>query len=528
MAFKKKETTSTEVFALTVPLRCEPWQRDKLDAIFQCCNNVKNALISKKLKALKQLERTAAWKSLKAEMAAVYAEMKDHKPTNVQLRELRPLFRKSKELLSQYGITKNDFESDVKYIAKHFGKNVHIHVAQKLSYDTWSSFEKYLFGNGKAIRFSLIGDFSSIEGKSNVTGVRYSGGCLLYGKLKLPLAFSKKDPYDYERQAMSRAIHYCRLTRRWYPDGWRYFAQLILAGKPPVKVKRDTGELLHTTGKGRVGLDIGPQTLAIVGDHNAELAILAEQVEDIQCELRRINRAMDRSRRATNPEMFKPNRTIVPVDKLPPECIVSRDGKPRRLWNESEHYAQLKTRRKYLLRSQADLRRRLHNQLANRVLAMGDVFFIETMCFSALAKRTKEAKKNASGKNLSRKRFGKSVANKAPALFVDILERKVKAAGGEFHRINTIKAKASQYDHSTSTYKKKKLSQRWHRLADGTKVQRDLYSAFLLQNTNETLDGFVQEKLNDKFPNFKSMHDMEIERLKQYSTPSSTGVRKIA
>lgn len=153
MAFKKKETTSSEVFALTVPLRCEPWQRDKLDAIFQCCNNVKNALISKKLKALKQLERTVAWKSLKAEMAAVYAEMKDHKPTNVQLRELRPLFRKSKELLSQYGITKNDFESDVKYIAKHFGKNVHIHVAQKLSYDTWSSFEKIPFRKWQSYSF---------------------------------------------------------------------------------------------------------------------------------------------------------------------------------------------------------------------------------------------------------------------------------------------------------------------------------------------------------------------------------------
>lgn len=159
---------------------------------------------------------------------------------------------------------------------------------------------------------------------------------------------------------------------------------------------------------------------------------------------------------------------------------------------------------------------------------MGDDFFIETMQVSALAKRSKVAKTNTQGKNLSRKRFGKSIANKAPAMFVNILERKVRDAGGEFHHVNTVKAKASQYDHSTGTYKKKKLSQRWHQLADGTKVQRDLYSAFLLQNTNATLDGFVQEQLNEKYANFKSMHDMEIERLKQCTTPSSTGVRKSA
>lgn len=526
MAFKKKETTSTEVFTLTIPLRCESWQRDRLDTVFQCCNNTKNALIAKKLKALQQLERTIAWKSLKSEMAAIYAEVKNHEPTDAQLRKLRPLFRKSKKLLAQYGLTKDAFELDIKYIAKHFGKNVHSQVAQKLSYDVWNSFEKYLFSNGKTVHFSAIGDFCSIEGKSNVTGIRYSDGYLLYGKLKLALAFSKSDPYNYERQAMSRDVHYCRLARRWYPDGWRYFAQLVLAGEPPVKVKQNTGELLHTTGKGRVGLDIGPQTLAIVGDRNVELAILAEQVQDIQRELRRINRAMDRSRRATNPEMFNPNGTFVHVDKLPAESVILRSGKRRRLWKESKHYAKLKAKRKYLLRKQADLCRQLHNQLANRVLAMGNAFFIETMKFSALAKRSKEARKNASGKNLSRKRFGRSIANKAPAMFVDILERKAKAAGGEFHRINTVKAKASQYDHSTNTYKKKKLSQRWHKLSDGTKVQRDLYSAFLLQNTNDTLDGFIQKNLDEKYPNFKSMHDVEIERLKQTSTPSSTGVRK--
>jgi len=44
---------------------------------------------------------------------------------------------------------------------------------------------------------------------------------------------------------------------------------------------------------------------------------------------------------------------------------------------------------------------------------------------------------------------------------------------------NTKTTKLSQYDHKSKTYSKKLLSQREHIFADGTKVQRDLYSAWL-------------------------------------------------
>ena len=46
--------------------------------------------------------------------------------------------------------------------------------------------------------------------------------------------------------------------------------------------------------------------------------------------------------------------------------------------------------------------------------------------------------------------------------------------------LHTCSLKMSQYDHTTQTYTKKPLSQRWHVLGDGSGVvQRDIYSAFL-------------------------------------------------
>ena len=40
--------------------------------------------------------------------------------------------------------------------------------------------------------------------------------------------------------------------------------------------------------------------------------------------------------------------------------------------------------------------------------------------------------------------------------------------------------RASQYDHTADDYIKKKLSNRMYHLTDGTLVQRDCYSLFLL------------------------------------------------
>lgn len=149
---------------------------------------------------------------------------------------------------------------------------------------------------------------------------------------------------------------------------------------------------------------------------------------------------------------------------------------------------------------------------------------IEDMQFRALQKRAKKTRKNKQGKNLSKKRFGKSIANKAPALFVTVLEKALQKHGGALIHINTWKAKASQYDHMTGRYTKKKLSQRWHYLPNGIKIQRDLYSAFLIRHTNDDLKSFDQKQCKADFETFLKLHDKEIHRLTGKKMPSSVGL----
>ncbi len=55
--------------------------------------------------------------------------------------------------------------------------------------------------------------------------------------------------------------------------------------------------------------------------------------------------------------------------------------------------------------------------------------------------------------------------------------------------------------------------QRWNDL-NGIKVQRDLYSAFLLQHVNDDFKSVNVELCNKDFDNFLKLHNKEVERLK--------------
>lgn len=532
MAREKKATTSKEVFVLTLPMRCQPWQIDKMDRMFQCYNNIKNALIAKKLNALKQVERTREWRELRNKIALSYKAIEDAKTEDAMLAALeaqKPLFSRRKEILAASGLYQDAFEKAMVPARRHYKGITNSLVAQKLADNVWSSFDAYLYEGGEEIHFSKIDEFLCVEGKNNATGIVYYPERKEVKILNMvfPVVLNKKDPYGYETEALTRKIHFCKVCRKAGPNGWKYFLQLVLAGKPPVKIKSETGELLYPLGKGRVGNDIGPQTLATVSDTTASLRVFCEEAQDIQNELRCINRAMDRSRRATNPKMFYADGTVVPIDKLPEECIRMVRGAKRRKWTNSKRYMQLMLYRRYLYRKQREARIQTHNELANKLLPLGDLHYIEKMNWQALAKRAKKTEvSEKTGKYKRKKRFGKSIANKAPALFVNIYSQKVIAAGGTFVFINTQDAKASQYDHQKKAYKKKHLSQRWNTMSDGSRIQRDLYSAFLIQNTNEEHNGFLQELLDAKYPKFKEMHDIEIQCLSTVSMPSSAGVKR--
>lgn len=510
---------STPSFVFTQSLLYGASERQRLDKIFRCAGYIQNNLIANRKKALEEMEKTKEWRDIQSSLSALFKEIGDNVPTKEQLARKTALYERRNKIMSTYGMNKYYFIRLVQQWRRHYKDLVGTHVAQKIALQVWAKFEDYLFGIGKRITFCAWQNFFSIEGKNNEANIVYEYGVVRIGKMKLQM---KPPSNQYEQNALDHRVKYCRITRIPWKENWVYRLQLVMEGEAPIKTNEQTGEVKYPLGIGRAGIDIGTQTLAFVSQNRVSLEELANLANLQQREIRRINRSMDRSHQTMNPGMFNPDGTIIKKPNLPPELL---NKKGNRDWKNSKHYEREAQMRRFLYAKQARTRKCQHQTMANQLLQCGDTFYVEKMDFKALAKNAKKQKLKPGEKAKRRKRFGKSIANKAPAMMLDILTKKVITQGGQFIEINTWKAKASQYNHLNYEYRKAKLSQRKKELKPGLWVQRDLYSAFLIMNTNAKLDGFIQELCDSTFEHFLKMHNMELKRLKTIHTPSSTGVR---
>ena len=242
-----------------------------------------------------------------------------------------------------------------------------------------------------------------------------------------------------------------------------------------------------------------------------KLLELADRVQNIENQKQRLLRKMDRSRRSVNPNNYNEDGTI------------KKQGNKKVKWKKSNHYIKYQNDLKELYRKQAAIRKQQHECLANYIISLGNKVYIEKMNFAGLQKRVKNTEKNDKGKFKRKKRFGKSLANKAPSMLLTIINRKLGYYGERLIEIDTFNAKASQFNHFDRTYTKKSLSQRWNDF-NGIKVQRDMYSAFLIMNIADDLKSFDIDKCNKRFENFYQLHNLEVDRLTGQKNLSSMAI----
>lgn len=255
----------------------------------------------------------------------------------------------------------------------------------------------------------------------------------------------------------------------------RVKVQLIKEGLSP-KVKKRLTELqaLHSVNpqfahptKARLGGDFGPKRIATYDRVKGEARIhkLCDDVPigEIERKIVKEQEKIDRSLRLSNPNALNPDGTFkkgVRLEKTK-TCV-------KRILRVKSLYRTLRVRRK-----------ESHEKRANYMLASGLIFVTEDHSIGAWGRRTKELRKNSNGKYKRRKRFGTSLLRYAPALLRSIVKRKMIGFGQKMVEVNTLMARASQYDPFTKTYTKHALSVRAF-MINGHWVHRDLWSAYLL------------------------------------------------
>lgn len=472
--------TKSASYVLTLKLKTEPWQEHILEKRFEIGRQLYNACLRELLKRYKKLQNDKNYRTL--------IKQEKTKERNKLLNNLH----------KEYGLNEYAMHSFVKPMQQHFKKNIDSFTAQKIATRAWQAIEKLIFGNAEKVKFKKYNEMNSLEGKSNNTGIRFKNNKLQWNGLNISVIIKKNDIYAH--MALQDRIKYCRIVRKLIRGKIKYYLQLILKGVPPKKINPKTGEIKHSRNEGKVGIDIGTQTIAICSEKEVKLLELAPSVNNIEQEKRILQRKLDRQRRANNPHKYNEDRTI------------KKNNKENWVW--SKNYIKTKNKLVELQRKLAEKRKQDHNKLANWILSLGDDIKVETMNYKALQARAKETTMNEkTGRYNRKKRFGKSIANKAPSMFLTILDRKLSYDGKKLKFVDTFSVKASQYNHFIGEYNKKKLSERWNDFGD-FKIQRDLYSAFLIMNVKDNLKEIDREKCFTTFDRFKKLHDLEIERLK--------------
>lgn len=577
MAFGSKNSTPS--FVLTLPLDISLNEQDCLYKEFKKCGVIYNQLVSTTTKMWHQLRKTRKYRELMTAIAKAAPDSDEQKA----------LLKQREKVLKEYRFSEDAFHKLVVPYAKHYAINSHVAQAVASAvWKAWSNFffskgravhykrldnvssisgknnstgivlrpanltanniesakrkaqktieQRYYNTYGQPapedskkvtlpenVKSQMEAEITAAIAKIKPT-IGEGNLRIVYGKHEFPVVLRnpKTQTGKYQQEALKCGVKYCRITRKWVRNGWKYYVQLVLEGYPPTKCDSN-GVMKHPVIQGRVGLDIGTQTLAISSSDICDLRVLAPsaraQAKSLVNEIARTQRAMDRSRRATNPDYYNPDGTIKRLKR-------QHGHKQKRDWKYSKRYYCLKAKLRDLNRRLADIRKMEHNILANELLEHGNEFVVEDMNYKALQKRSKETKVNAkTGRIHTKKRFGKSLSRCAPAMFITVLTNKATRYGGKVIKVSTFETKASQFDHTDESYTKKKLSERMTHLSSGEVVQRDLYSAFLLEHIDTESLEYDTEALKSAFPAFLKMHENTKKRLQKDKSylPTSAG-----
>lgn len=523
---RKEHRAAASRHVLVLEAQIEENDKRKL---FHIANDLRvygNHLTNIAQKRLSQLFRTKAYRETLKQYHNAKSVLNSLDKGTTKYNEIKKKANSAAEVLEElqakYKLTFEDLRHDMTEISK--GSKINSIFLLSETENIWAAVQSVLYRDGKHLNYAKRGELPLIRAKQIERGITLSfangsARCKIGVINAFTLITKKNDSFAKNELACIEAFvsdpgieekAVAIFSKTGVPQNTyrpcfvalkcvtirsklRVYAHITVEGDPVPKYTK-SGDLKHPCGKGLVGVDLGPQSVAAVSDTSVILENLAERngksTRRHERKERLLLRALDRSRRANN------------KDRYNEDCTVKKGI--RKPWKKSKQYRKKETFLKELRRKNALSRKFANNELANKIRAMGDDVTIEKSNVKALQKKAKLSVSEQGKRQKRRKRFGHSILHRCPGQFYAQLSSKF--GENHFHVVDNM-YRASQYDHKSNSYNKKKLSQRWHKFEDGTKVQRDIYSAFLLLCHSDDFKTINQDICTSKFEAFKKAHD---------------------
>ena len=389
--------------------------------------------------------------------------------------EIQPIFKNNKQNLNLKKLQLREYDLHkriVKY-KKNCENFLDINTCQKIATQIATWISNYCFWNWKEITKKKEFQFTSIEWKTNKTGLRVIKRKWEYyfsykGFLK---KLSFKDDYQLENFNFDN-IAYCRLVRKQFRRNYKYYLQLVMKGNSSKK---------KTISTMKAWCDFWLNAIALVREDNQCKLFHTWNANFHQKRIAKLQKIVSKTYQEINPECYDETWRLKDWVKLKANWKIT-----------------------YLMKIISCLRRKQtkkHNNeiniLVKEILEFAWDLISEEMNF----KEIRQSKEYRS--------LWKIIQFCTPWLLKSKIEENV-----ELKYVDKYNYRASQYNHLTNEYCKPLLSERVKNIWKN-KIQRDLYSAYLLLNHNEDLKTIDRKKCIDNFNTFLINHNQLISELKE-------------
>lgn len=509
-----KEKEEKSIYVVPFQMKVEKWQSDILDKRFATLTTIYKDLQRKFLRKFNFLSK-------RKDYIEASKTFKGKREFFMNYSEPWIKIKKGKRTEGTYKpFTEFGFISySSKFLGNVSNSGINSSILSSIARSAWKSWEKMFYGNGRKINFHdkeinsykitsnnvgnkiyFIGfDYSKVSSE-HIIGIKLNNKIGKNEKIMyIPFVVNKNSVY--ENICFNDNIKEIGIKRRLVRGKYKYYVFFSFSGKPYNKGRN--------IGEGKVGIDLGPSTIAVVSEKNVYIDELAKNIDKYENKLKILSRKLDRSRRINNPLQYNENGTIKKYKK----------GE-RPDWVKTKNYLKIKNNISEIMRKISEKRKLSHISLANELLKFGSDFIIENNPVSSWSTKAKETKVNKNGKIKSKKRFGKSILNHAPSEFVDILKNKVNSLGGSLTKIDIANG-ASQFDFTNQTFTKHSLGERRVKLSNGNVHLRDTLAAFnimnCISNGKKNDNSFDVNKMKANYTKFVEMEKDEVERHKNCS-----------
>ena len=136
--------SNTDTCCLTLPLKLEKWQEDRLAKRFEIARQIYNTMVHAELKKLRNIENSQPYRQIQKQIEALNWKNQNDKA------RLKSLYNDRNKLLNTIGFSEYGFKADIKYYYKHFNDNIGSSVAvHGIAPQVWAAFEKNALSQGR-------------------------------------------------------------------------------------------------------------------------------------------------------------------------------------------------------------------------------------------------------------------------------------------------------------------------------------------------------------------------------------------